>query len=328
MKIYNKFVESKKEPSNKNDIWFDGSSWKMYKEGMWRSFTLPLDAAVEINKILQEDKSVLQQELKNYLKIQDSPFEKGSAENSVVLKGGDNKAINANEVALGKYNKSNFDTYFSVGIGTSNIDRKNAFEVKQNGDVYIKGIGGYNGTNPTESRDLRSVIEPIIIEWDSIKDYANGEGLNNMAELPWLDKTMSGEYQKYNWAIQKDGIVHPCVVIPDLDSNCIQMLFFTRNEIEGTTGPLGNAIMKYSGLRMTTGWNDIYGDEYYKAIEGQDKIEKIKEIVSQYYQYTQFKRACFECVEMTHNVETGRINGMKFQVQTKEVDGKTIVVFD
>ena len=82
--------------------------------------------------------------------------------------------------------------------------------------------------------------------------------------------------------------------------------------------------------RSTEGEYDIKlkTDEYYKAIEGQDKIEKIKEIVSQYYQYTQFKRACFECVEMTHNVETGRINGMKFQVQTKEVDGKTIVVFD
>lgn len=63
MKIYNKFVESKKEPYNKNDIWFDGSSWKMYKEGMWRAFTLPLDAAVEINKILQEDKSILQSEI-------------------------------------------------------------------------------------------------------------------------------------------------------------------------------------------------------------------------------------------------------------------------
>lgn len=56
MKIYNKFVESKKEPYNKSDIWFDGSSWKMYKEGMWRAFTLPLDAAERVAKMLEEFK--------------------------------------------------------------------------------------------------------------------------------------------------------------------------------------------------------------------------------------------------------------------------------
>lgn len=119
MKIYNKFVESKKEPSNKNDIWFDGSSWNMYKEGMWRSFTLPLDAAVEINKILQEDKSVLQQELKNYLKIQDSPFKKGSGQNSVVLKGTSNSATNKFAAAFGEQTTASADRAFSEGLKTT-----------------------------------------------------------------------------------------------------------------------------------------------------------------------------------------------------------------
>ena len=50
---------------------------------------------------------------------------------------------NDNEVAFGKYNVSNTDsdpsgkTVFSVGIGTSDDDRKNAVEIKQNGDVYL-----------------------------------------------------------------------------------------------------------------------------------------------------------------------------------------------
>ena len=65
MKIYNKFVESKKEPSNKNDIWFDGSSWKMYKEGVWRSFTLPIELAKDI-----ED-AVKNLDLGSYLKKTD-----------------------------------------------------------------------------------------------------------------------------------------------------------------------------------------------------------------------------------------------------------------
>lgn len=55
---------------------------------------------------------------------------------------------NKGEHASGHYNKSikSFDpseaTHFSIGIGTSD-ERKNAFEVKQNGDIYIEGIEGH-----------------------------------------------------------------------------------------------------------------------------------------------------------------------------------------
>lgn len=184
MKIYNKFVESKKEPQNKSDIWFDGSSWKMYKEGMWRAFTLPLDAAVEINKILQEDKSVLQQELKNYLKIQDSPFEKDSAENSAILKGGNNKATNANEVAIGRYNESNNGTQFSIGIGSAN-ERKNAYEIMQDGEHYVYGIGGYDGTNPIESKDLATVINNLENK-HPLLGFANDDINNSKSSLDFI----------------------------------------------------------------------------------------------------------------------------------------------
>ena len=45
----------------------------------------------------------------------------------------------ANEVSFGYFNKSNNDTLFSIGNGASNT-RKNAFEVKKNGNVYIENI--------------------------------------------------------------------------------------------------------------------------------------------------------------------------------------------
>ena len=80
------------------------------------------------------------QELKT--NVNDNPFEKGDAEHSAVLKGGNNQTTSECEVALGKYNASNYDTHFSIGIGTSEDDRKNAFEVKQNGDIYIEGVEG------------------------------------------------------------------------------------------------------------------------------------------------------------------------------------------
>lgn len=36
MRIFNKLVFSKKEPSNKNDIWFDGKDWKVFIDGEWK----------------------------------------------------------------------------------------------------------------------------------------------------------------------------------------------------------------------------------------------------------------------------------------------------
>jgi peptidoglycan hydrolase CwlO-like protein len=50
---------------------------------------------------------------------------------------------NDQEAAFGRYNKSNTGfsdaekTVFSIGIGTSTIDRKNALEIRQNGDIYM-----------------------------------------------------------------------------------------------------------------------------------------------------------------------------------------------
>ena len=261
MKIYNKFVESKKEPSNKNDIWFDGSVFNIYKEGKWQVFTLELDAANKVKQIIDNASNVYQEKLtagkgviiennmistekffqivdklptkgenntiyliasKNkedentlieyiwldnrweklgefkagidlslYLKIQDSPFEKGSGTNSAVLKStysntakginsvafGKNVVVNSNNSfgsglniivncnsgsAFGKANVGNANSIFEVGIGTLEDGRKNAFEVKQNGDIYITGIGGFTGANSSSSKSVQEVINELV----------------------------------------------------------------------------------------------------------------------------------------------------------------------
>ena len=68
---------------------------------------------------------------------------------------------NEAEHAEGKYNKSNTGTkktIHSVGIGTSDTDRKNAHEIMENGDHYVYGVGGYDGKNPDTSKTLQEVI--------------------------------------------------------------------------------------------------------------------------------------------------------------------------
>ena len=45
-------------------------------------------------------------------------------------------------------------------------DRKNAFEITQNGDIYIYGLGNYNGTeiksdNNPEIKTLQEILKTI-----------------------------------------------------------------------------------------------------------------------------------------------------------------------
>ena len=76
------------------------------------------------------------------------------------------EANNQSEHASGKYNKSNnqdanAQTIFSIGIGTSKTDRKNAIEVLRDGRVFIKGVGGYDGTNPFDSSSLQDFLSSL-----------------------------------------------------------------------------------------------------------------------------------------------------------------------
>ena len=66
---------------------------------------------------------------------------------NTLLTGWYNQAYNYYEFALGKYNASNTGstdadkTFFSIGNGTADNARHNAFEIRQNGDIYITSGG-------------------------------------------------------------------------------------------------------------------------------------------------------------------------------------------
>lgn len=92
---------------------------------------------------------------------------------------------NEYEHACGKYNysdsSSDYDSYktiYSVGIGTSDDDRKNAFEISKTGNVYVKGIGGYIGKEKEGKQTLQ----------DTITDIKNGYSVTS------LDVTNEKEY--------------------------------------------------------------------------------------------------------------------------------------
>lgn len=93
-------------------------------------------------------------------------------------------ASNKSEHAEGQWNlSSNGDdtstkTLHSVGIGTSMQDRKNAHEIMANGDHYIYGLGGYDGTNAVE--DTSKTLQEVIT--NKAENFTAGTGLEMTPE--------------------------------------------------------------------------------------------------------------------------------------------------
>lgn len=78
---------------------------------------------------------------------------------------GDNIIIKtANTTGVGAYNFYEFsegiEPRFMIGIGTSNETRRNALVILANGNIFIKGIGSYEGLDITGSmKSLQDIIQ-------------------------------------------------------------------------------------------------------------------------------------------------------------------------
>jgi hypothetical protein len=126
------------------------------------------------------------------------------------------KTSNNYERASGIYNETHSGlTIDSIGIGTSIYDRKNAIEVMNNGDLYVNGIGDYNGSNITSASTVQEVINnlgetPIVIIDSGITSgmtlisantlYVLEEGVDNVT-LSFIYDSGSTNVQEYHFLI-------------------------------------------------------------------------------------------------------------------------------
>lgn len=109
----------------------------------------------------------------------DSSHAEGSASKALGnyshAEGLNTKTTNIAEHASGKYNKSTPSvTQFSVGIGADEEHRANAYEVTTDGKMYVKGVGGYDGTNVSDSSvdDLATAISQAggVTDYDDLEN--------------------------------------------------------------------------------------------------------------------------------------------------------------
>lgn len=109
--------------------------------------------------------------------------------------GVDTVTSNTAEHAEGKFNKSNKadgsfgsagNTLHSIGIGTSASDRKNAFEIMQNGDAYLLGVGGYDGKNPAASKAVQQIIGALLDTFKPVQVNDNKSGATDATQLAEL----------------------------------------------------------------------------------------------------------------------------------------------
>lgn len=101
---------------------------------------------------------------------------------------------NAVEHAQGQYNASHKasgtfgnagNTLASVGCGADDAHRANAVEVMQDGKVFIKGVGKYDGTNSTglgHADDLAHVLASSVATKSGVKLYPVASGSPQFSE--------------------------------------------------------------------------------------------------------------------------------------------------
>ena len=116
--------------------------------------------------------------------IQDSVDENGNLTNVI---------SNPNEVALGTYNQSNTDTVLSVGIGTSDEDRRNALEIRKDGMIYIVTDLKTNSIDSLQNA-LAKKGTAICKTYDEISYYITKE---NLGQLLYIDGLIENENTTY-----------------------------------------------------------------------------------------------------------------------------------
>lgn len=185
---------------------------------------------------------------------------------------------NQNEVGLAGFTKSHTSysasgkTLLAVGLTqyenySEQSDGANAIEVMGNGDLYIKGIGGYQGTTLTSKKTLQTVISEkadssaLILKENKI-DFTIGLNQTTPGAMPTLDLSNLNN-------VTTDGIYNIAIVSD---------IYGTGNEYFGTGKLAVQNLGEGNGIQQTLSLVSNYAlpkqELIVRAYDGSDWTEQ------------------------------------------------------
>lgn len=111
------------------------------------------------------------------------------------------EVTNTNEIALGSYNKSNQNTTLSIGVGTSDNDRRNAIEIRKDGMIYI--ITDIK-TNSIESLQ-NALAKKGTIVCSTYEEVSNYISKDSIGQLIYISENISYDGVEYTQGLYVVG---------------------------------------------------------------------------------------------------------------------------
>jgi len=218
-----------------------------------------------------------------------------------------NSVINYNASQAYNQDKNYERIRVTITLGDEDIRKQFKYEV-QNKNVNITQQNQYLNkktiTNTTGGGDKWKNDRELIIITNTPADMCN--------ELQKLGITNPTDNKLQQLASNASNIILSNVEENNEESSSLAYNRFKRAELledvlgikVGTTSDCEIVIDNETGIT--------------KNEDGEEIINKIKEITSQYYQYMYFKRAYFDCTEMIYDPDTARVVEMNFELQVKD----------
>ena len=175
-------------------------------------------------------------------------------------------ATNESEFAVGLLNNPHAGaagTRFSVGIGVNaGLARTNAFEIMSNGDLYVRGIGGYTGgesTIPANGvKSLQTVIDDtdsanaatraIVATWENFLDGSNVV----FSITNYISGTYSLDAAKMTIKELRDGEYRE--VYNSRDEILLHIQDFKNNDFKNATNQVIGAVNAAIGNKADRDW--------------------------------------------------------------------------
>lgn len=132
------------------------------------------------------------------------------------------EAKNPEEIAIGPANNSintgtdAEKTQFTVGNGTDLNSRSNLIEAKKNNDIYVVGVGGFDGTNASQALSLQTVINS---KQNQLVSGVDVKTINGQSIVGGGNLVISGGSGLWTNGTGTDSLVAPATITAGIASN-------------------------------------------------------------------------------------------------------------